>query len=756
MRLDLEQLTDGFVLVSVSSQGAAGEISYSNRSAQALFAVDSRFQDRLIAWVRSVDGCDTAEDVLELGLGVYVRVRGHKVVDGCMVQLVRIQSEPGIFPGTEAQLREVVAARQLAEIEAVYANAPVGLCVLDTQLRWVRINHLLAEMNGFPPEAHIGRQVRELLPELADVAESTLRSVIKTGKALEHVEIVGTTPAQPGVERIWVESFFPLRDPRGEIIGVNVVCEEVTEHRRVQQALRDSEQRFRLATEAMRGIVYDWDLKGTLRRSRGLLVVLGYEEREVPATPEAWRALIHPDDLAQVGPKFDAAIRANLPILQFEYRARHKDGRWIYLSDHSVVIYGEDGAPLRLVGCTVSVDERRRAEEGFKNATDQLRQANERLEKLNAQLEAASHAKDRFLAVLSHELRTPLTPVVLSLDALSARDDLPDEVRSTLAMVRRNIELETHLIDDLLDLSRIVSGKLRLTTRELHLHEVLLHAIEMVEPEIRQKQIVFSHAISAPKDLVLADPARLQQILWNLLKNACKFTLAGGRIHVSTQVIDGHSIEVEVADNGVGIPSESIGKIFDAFEQGSSSITRQFGGLGLGLAISKAIVDLHGGTIRAESAGQGRGSRFTLHLPLRQGAAISATTPDSSRSPASVDGLRLLLVEDHADTARVLSRLLEISGHTVEVASSVAEALAAAERQSFDLVVSDLGLPDGSGHDVMRALRSRGLQGIALSGFGMEDDIRRSNESGFVDHLTKPVSATAIRAAIAKWGKRAK
>lgn len=755
LQLDLEQLSDGYVLV-----GVEGNVIHANRAALELFEVDSNFKSRLLAWVRSKGDCHEVEALLDLGFGMFVRARGQRAREGCWIQLVRVITHRG--EGQENDmLREMVAARQLAEIESVYANAPVGLCVLDTELRWVRINHLLAEMNGIPAESHIGKRVREVLPDLAEQAERILKPVIEKGEAVERIEIVGETPARPGVVRTWVESFFPLKDTQGQTIGVNVVCEEVTERRRVEAALRDSEQRFRLATEAMQGIVYDWDLgSGTLRRSRGLLVVLGYEEREIPPTPEAWRALVHPDDLKRVGPKFDAALARGAPLVKFEYRARHKDGRWVYLNDHGVVLYDGEGKAIRVVGCTVSVDERRQAEEGLRRATAQLQQANERLENVNSQLEAASFAKDRFLAVLSHELRTPLTPVLLALDDLLQREGVSREVKEALGMVRRNIELETHLIDDLLDLSRVVAGKLRLAQREVSVHEVVRHAAEMVEPEMREKGIALRLELHARREHIHGDPARLQQVIWNLLKNASKFTRSGGEVRVVTRQSETEEsgggmgmVVVEVRDTGVGIARDTIGKIFDAFEQGNPGITREFGGLGLGLAISKAIVDLHGGTIRAESDGEGKGALFMIGLPVVE-TTDSKQPVASGHVPAPApEGIRILLVEDHGDTARVLAKLLELSGFRVKVAGSVGEALGVAEGEGFDLVVSDLGLPDGTGHELMSQLRKRyGLKGIALSGFGMEEDLKRSQEAGFVEHLTKPVSAAAIRSAIARVG----
>jgi PAS domain S-box-containing protein len=363
--------------------------------------------------------------------------------------------------------------------------------------------------------------------------------------------------------------------------------------------------------------------------------------------------------------------------------------------------------------------------------------------------EAANLSKDRFLAVLSHELRTPLTPVLMVVGALEHDPDLRPDVREDLTMIKRNVELETKLIDDLLDLSRISSGKIELKMEALDLNEVVRHVCEICRPQINEQNVRLETALSQRAGLITADPARLQQVLWNVIKNAVKFTPALGTIRVSTARLDRERCEVRVQDSGIGIAPDVLPRIFNAFEQGDVRITRQFGGLGLGLAISRALVDLHGGAIRAESQGQGKGSTFIIELP---GHVISPTT--AAPQPGSNKGggarqIRLLLAEDHADTARTLSRFLRAAGYEVVAATSAASAIAAAASEPFDLLISDLGLPDSDGYEVMRAVRARGIvPGIAMSGYGMEDDIRRSREAGFSEHLVKPIAIDQLIAAI--------
>ncbi|MES1245256.1 MAG: ATP-binding protein [Acidobacteriota bacterium] len=370
------------------------------------------------------------------------------------------------------------------------------------------------------------------------------------------------------------------------------------------------------------------------------------------------------------------------------------------------------------------------------------------------ELKAANEAKDRFLATLSHELRTPLTPVLVLVSSLERDERVPDWLRGQLNLVRRNVELESRLIDDLLDLTRVTSGKLELRREAVDVGDVLAHALRASGPEIEARGLRLEIDLHPGALLAWADAPRLTQVFWNLLNNAVKFTPESGTISVRSRA-ESRGIAVEIRDTGMGIEPDVLPRIFAAFEQAGRSITRRFGGLGLGLAVSRAIARLHGGDLTAASDGAGQGAVFTLSLP----AGVPEADLDETvalfvrREPgAGPDrGLRLLVVEDHPDTADAMADLLRDLGHEVTVARSVAAAREAAERSEgrLDLVISDLGLPDGSGLDLMSELSSRhGLRGIALSGYGMDEDLRRSREAGFTAHLTKPVSLQTLQEAI--------
>ena len=375
---------------------------------------------------------------------------------------------------------------------------------------------------------------------------------------------------------------------------------------------------------------------------------------------------------------------------------------------------------------------------------EELQKTNQELEeraRQRTEAERASLAKDQFLAMLSHELRTPLTPVLVSALALENEQGLPENIRESLQIIRRNVELEARLIDDLLDLTRISRGKVQLSLEIVDAHTLLRNALEICQTEIEQKHLALRLDLTAPKVHMQADPARLQQIFWNLIKNAVKFTPKEGQIRISTSNDSGDQLRVEIADTGVGIEPEALPKIFDAFEQGGST---QLGGLGLGLAISKALVETHKGTITAESAGRNKGAKFTLIFPTcaKADAQIAAAVPSTTPQRQT---MRILLVEDHEDTNRSLTNLLRRRGYHVQSAGNLQSALDLSAKEEFDVLISDLGLPDGSGIDLMQTLRSkRPLLGIALTGFGMEDDIRKSHDAGFKHHLVKPIDLNKL------------
>jgi len=353
-------------------------------------------------------------------------------------------------------------------------------------------------------------------------------------------------------------------------------------------------------------------------------------------------------------------------------------------------------------------------------------------------LRATSEAKDQFLAMLSHELRTPLNPIMGVISSLHGDPRVHPELREDLAMVLRNVRLEARLIDDLLDFNRLIKGKLPLVQEPLDMHAVIENVIKICREDLDAKRHQLEFIPGAGRAAVAGDAARLQQVLWNVLKNAIKFTPEQGRISIETSNAE-NRLRIVVTDNGCGIEPSALERIFIAFDQGQTRVGH-FGGLGLGLSIARMFVELHGGTISAASEGVGRGARMTIDLPLTE-ASVQDHLPVAATAQApEAKACRILLVDDHQDTLRMLQRLLTRRGFQVTAAASAAEAREKLPDKSFDLLISDLGLPDCSGLDFLREIRkTNDLPAIALSGYGMEADLANSRKAGFHAHLTKPV-----------------
>lgn len=439
---------------------------------------------------------------------------------------------------------------------------------------------------------------------------------------------------------------------------------------------------------------------------------------------------LFPDLPATVQDHCRTVLETGVPMLNVEVSGRTREatpGPRFWLANY-YPIRRHDGTILGIGAVIVDITDRKHAERELIDAREAA--------------EAASRSKDQFLAVLSHELRTPLTPVLTTVAALESDTSLSPELHGSIEMIRRNVELEARLIDDLLDLTRIAKGKLQLNFETIDVHKCLRHALDICRNEINARGVEVIEALHAARRHARGDPARLQQVLWNLIKNAVRFTPAGGKVTIGSENPSDDLLRLYVADTGIGIEQDLLPKIFNAFQQGEQTLQRKFGGLGLGLAISKSLVELHGGTISAASAGKDRGARFEITIATAESSATSVRGGLSGSSETSSDkALRILMVDDHEDTGRAMQRLLQRLGYDVHLAHTCQEAIDAVQQTRFNLLISDIGLPDGSGLDLIRALRSiQPIRGIALSGFGMDEDIRRSKEAGFYDHLTKPIN----------------
>ena len=1057
------------------------------------------------------------------------------------------------------------AGQQLAEIEAIYATAPVGLCFIDTNLRFVRLNEHLAEINGIPVSEHIGRTLREILPDRADDLEPLFRQVIESGQPILNLEISGTNPAQPGVQRDWVVSYYPLKGAFDRVLGVNAMVQEISDRKRTEAALRDSEagyrqlvelcpdgifiqsggkfefvnpaavnlfgatepeqligktvmdfihpdyreiakmrmqqlqqnqtvplleekffrldgtvvevevaaapivyqgkpavqavirditarkqtaaalsqseerfrqlanampqmiwttdalgelnyvsqqwidysgltleqmrdgsqatefmhpdeipstqaqwraalaslttyqvemriirasddtyrwflvravpirdergqvvqwygtstdiddrkqveaalrqmnERFRLATLAIDGIVFEWNmLSGEVYRSEGLYQLIGVRAEDAAPTREWWMERIHPDDLAGMEPGMQS-LESLGDRYEGEYRVRHADGRWIDVWERGCLRRDESGQIVGILGFTTDITNRKQAEitlrqseeryrylaesipqlvwtanaqgvlldlnqrwldftgltfpqaqtegwqaivhpddlpilsenwaaaqkdgtryqaEGrirradgvyrwhlhqaiavkdeqnqivkwFGTATDiedqkQLEQQRDRLlqqeQVAREKAEQANRIKDEFLAVLSHELRTPLNPILGWTRLLQTGKVNATKTAEALTTIERNAKLQVQLIEDLLDVSRILRGKLTLNVTPVNLADAIAAALETVKLAAQAKDIQIQSDLDPNVGMVSGDAGRLQQIVWNLLSNAVKFTPQGGRVKVQLQIadcrlqIDNQNqtsnlqsdisnlksnkskisnlkseisyAQIQVIDNGKGINRDFLPYVFEHFRQEDSAITRKFGGLGLGLAIVRQLVELHGGTVFAESQGEGTGATFTVRLPLIKQQAENETNFDQGSEymiqSSPLAGLKIIVVDDDADSRDFIAFVLEQDGAEVIALPSAQQALHEFPDAKPDVLVSDIGMPEMDGYMLMRQIRAlppdQGgkVRAIALTAYAGEGDSKQALSAGFQQHIAKPIEPNQLVQAVAK------
>jgi len=566
----------------------------------------------------------------------------------------------------------------------------------------------------------------------------TVQHVTAAAPQVPVVVLTGTDDEAIGTEalRIGAQDYLVKGQTDQRLLTRSI--RHAIERKRAADALRESEQKYRLLFDRNPDGVFSVDAAGRfIMVNPACEQICGYPVAEL--LQMTFTDLCAPDQLEKTAERFQEHV-AGRGYAQLETAIVRKDGRRVELWIAGEPVLSDSGFMLH---CTVKdITERKAMETALAAA--------------KTTAEQASKAKDHFIAVLSHELRNPLNPVLAT--AAMLRDDprFDADTREQLDVICRNAEMEARLIDDLLDVTRIERGKVVLDRQPLHLCTVIRLAVEVCDPEITARGLDFQFESPDRLFVVDADAGRLQQVFWNLIKNAVKFTPHGGFVRIRCRDENNCYVAVEVQDNGEGMEPDALDRIFNAFEQTDRSITRQFGGLGLGLTISKALVEMHGGSIQAYSLGKGKGSTFTVRLPmLPTGPLAKLTTPSDQSSPplpAAVRPLRILLVEDHADTARVMRRLLSAQGHKVQIAVNIATAQQLAGTQPFDVLLSDLGLPDGSGLDLMRALRAKGykMPGIALSGYGQENDIEQSRQAGFVGHLVKPISLALLDQELAK------
>ncbi|MCF7983665.1 MAG: PAS domain S-box protein [Thiohalocapsa sp.] len=618
--------------------------------------------------------------------------------------------------------------RHLQELEGIYANAPVGLCVLDESLRFRRVNARMADMNGLPADAHIGRSLREVAPDLAQQAEAVIERVLSKGEAVMDVEINAATAAHPDQPRTWLESWLPMTDGQGNITGINIVAREITEQRRTEARLAESEARFRDMAETVPDILFTADAGGaTDYVNTRFYRITGADGGS--AVGAGWLQALHPQDRERVASLWrDGA--GGTEELRFRYRLHCAGGGYRWFETRVRPIHDARGNLVKWFGAASDVDELVRAREA---------------------LEQADRQKNEFLAILGHELRNPMAPVRSAVDIMEeiAPDD--PKLRWAIAVIDRQSRHLGRLVDDLLDVSRITRGQLSLDKRLCRLRALLEQSVDSVLPLIEERRHDFD--VSLPDDPVYlsADPARFSQVLCNLLNNAAKYTPPGGTIRLAAEA-DERTVVIRVIDDGEGIDPALGAGLFDAFSQGQRHLDRSPGGLGLGLAVAARLTHMHDGRIEVRSEGQGKGAEFRVTLPRARPPRDGIEVSDAG-APDTPGRLRVLVVDDNADVADGMGTLLRLLGHDVEVRTSGAAALEAAEVFRPSVVLLDIGMQQMDGFETARRLRAavpstRALQLIAVSGYGDSGTIRKGREAGFDRHITKPVRRKTLEAVL--------
>ena len=628
-----------------------------------------------------------------------------------------------------------------AQLRLVTDQVPVLLAHMDREYRYKFVNRPYAEHYGRKPDAIIGKTPIEVVGlELFERARPYIEQALAGQPAQFELE----TQTATGEHR-WSEvKYIPEKDASGEIVGFVAMHTDITERKRAEETFRRLAAIVESSDEAivsknLDGIIASWN--GGAER------LFGYKADEVIGRPIT---LLMPPERVNEEPGILDRIRRGERIEHYETIRQRKDGKLIEISLTVSPVRDGNG---KIIGASKIA----RDISGQKNAERELARAHQ-------EILAALRAKDEFLAALSHELRTPLNPVLLVASEAAADSGLPPAAQASFEMIRRNVELEARLIDDLLDLTRITCGKLTLEKRPLDLHTPLVDALAIVQVEAEKKHIELTRDLETTPHRMMGDPVRLQQIFWNVLKNAVKFTPDGGKIKVESRtLVQNRRICIKVVDTGIGLTSEEMGHIFDAFVQGehaAGSSIHRFGGLGLGLTISRKLVELHGGAMYAASPGRDQGATFTVEF-----SGLNFEPKDFPATPADqpgtvglyqlgkTPGKRILLVEDHEATRVALAQLLSRRNYQVLAANSVAQARGLAQLERFDLVISDIGLPDGDGYALMSELRDKfGLRGIALTGYGMEQDVTRGKNAGFIAHLIKPIRVDTLERALSAAG----
>jgi signal transduction histidine kinase len=690
------------------------------------------FVEEALRWLPAEPRREGAEDgPFEPEAGLGLAAAGPAAAAGARERVLLADDNAdmrGYLARLLAERYEVAAVGDGAQALAAARARPPALIVSDV---------MMPNLNGFG-----------LLRELrADPALAGIPVVLLSARAGEEATVEGM---EAGADDYLVKP-FSARELLARVAAQ-------IERKRFERALQETEERLRFALDAGRIFAWSSDLAtGVTERVGEAMFAFGL----APVAPDdAFLARVHPEDRERVAAALSRARRGEGGYDE-EMRVVLPDGSLRWVLDKGQLLRDAEGRPARMAGVMIDITDRKLEEERRERLLASELAARAEAERLN-------RMKDEFLATLSHELRTPLN-AMLGWSQLLLHRDLrdPDEahLRHGLAAIERNARAQTQMIEDLLDMSRIVSGKIRLDVQRVNLADVIEQASQSLLPAAEAKGVRLQKVLDPLAGQVAGDPGRLQQVVWNLLSNAIKFTPRGGRVQVILERVNSH-LEVSVADTGRGIDPDFLPAAFDRFRQADGSSTREHGGLGLGLSIVKQLVELHGGTVRAKSPGRDRGATFSVTLPLAAAREPLADEADRRHPraappwaealvPPDLAGIKLLVVDDDRDARDLIARILAGTGATVLTAASAAEGLALVERERPDLLLSDIGMPDEDGYDLIRRLRALPAEqggrtpAVALTAFARSEDRQRALRSGYQMHIAKPVEPAELLAVCA-------
>jgi two-component system CheB/CheR fusion protein len=601
---------------------------------------------------------------------------------------------------------------------------------------------------GYVAEEAIGQPLDLLAGEESDGARLLQR--IALGHGIEALETVQRAKDGSTIHVSLTAS--PIRDVDGTVVGGTATARDIGEARQAAEALRRSEERLRLVVENARDYaIFSTDLERVITSwNKGAEQLLGYTEAE--ALGQRADMIFTEEDRRSGAPAQEARTASDEGRAADERFHLRKEGSRFWGSGTLMRMQDSAGGVVGFVKILRDQTQAREAQAALKRSQAELMRALQENEAARSRLEQADAAKDRFLAVLSHELRNPLAAVSSASALLTDASSTPPQREQAAQIVKRQCRTMKVLLDDLLDVSRLTVGQFELHLQDVALCSIVEAALETAEPLLKAAQHRLSTRMPERPVHVRVDPLRIAQVIVNLLTNAAKYTAPGGEVSLEVEP-GGDEVAIVVSDNGVGMAPETIGRIFDLYAQGPAATHRNNDGLGVGLALVRNIVRLHGGHVEAESDGVGKGSRFRVRLPLGRAPADASPQP-SAAAPARLRRTRMLIVDDNEDAAWTLSMLLKAAGHETTVAASGAEALAAAERAMPEVAVLDIGMPGMSGVEVAERLRAMPsgdkLVVIALTGWGSKTEGMNLLARGFDMHLTKPIDADRLIAEMAK------